>query len=128
MNKTTFVKSLALTLMLSNINVQADQPIQAPTQLTQVEAQVEHYAANLDQKYGLLLSFQERQNLKLAIIVENIVTTEALESGKSAQQLVNQAIETYQIVDIIEQNNLLAETELAIAKENGEGHIPPCCN
>lgn len=124
MNKTTLLKSLALTLMLTNISAQAEQS----AQLSQVEAQVEHHAANLDKKYGLLLSHQERQNLKLAIIVESIVTKEALAAGKSAQQLAKQAFETYQIVDIIEQNNLLAETELAMAKENGEGHIPPCCN
>lgn len=124
MKKAVVLKSLALTLMLAQASAQAAQP----SKLAEVEAQVELHAANLDQKYGLLLSHQERQNLKLAIIVEKIVTKESIEAGKSAQQLVEKAFETYQIVDIVEQNNLLAETELAITKANGEGHIPPCCN
>jgi hypothetical protein len=99
----------------------------ASDKLAAVNAEVEKKAEEIDQKYGVLLTTQERQNLKIAIVVKRVATAEAANSEQSAKDIADAAIVTYEIEDTTEQRKLLIETEAAMAEFGGSGTKPPCC-
>lgn len=99
----------------------------AGEELDAVNAEVEKKAEQIDQMYGVLLTTQERDNLKIALIVKKVATVEAAESKKPVKEIIDTAITTYEIEDTTEQRKLLIETEAAMAEFGGNGTQPPCC-
>ena len=103
-------------------------PVKANEAQEQIEEQLHQYSNHIDANYGVLLSSVEMENLKIALIVDSTVTDEAIEQGKTAQQLATQAIANYQIEDIMQQRQLLIEIDATMtAKGSGGGAKPKCC-
>ncbi|NQZ09440.1 MAG: hypothetical protein HRT35_19990 [Algicola sp.] len=93
--------------------------------LDNINAQVEEQAAQIDQTHGVLLTSQERDNLKMALIVKKVTTEEAVVADVTVKEKADKAIATYEITDPIEQRKLLIEIEASYF--GGSGIQPPCC-
>jgi hypothetical protein len=96
----------------------------ASNELNAINAEVEKKAEQIDQNYGVLLDTQERDNLKIALIVKKVVTDAAAEKNKTVKQITDAAIVTYEISDPVEQRKLLIE--VSAKKGTGtSGNEPP---
>lgn len=125
MNKLTFTVALGLSLLCSTLSSPINAQVQANQALNAVNTEVEQRAAQLDQNFGVLLTTQERQDMKLALIAKKVATTEAIQAGKSAKQITDEAATTYQIEDTTEQRQLLVEVDALMPMSSGIQ--PPCC-
>ena len=125
MNKLTFTVAFGLSLLCSTLSSPINAQVQANEALNAVNTEVEQRAAQLDQKFGVLLTLQERQDMKLALIAKKVATTQAVEAGKSAKQITDEAAATYQIADPAEQRKLLVEVDALMPMSSGIH--PPCC-
>lgn len=120
MNKrlSTLSKGLALSCACLIINAHAGD------KLNEVDAQVAQKARQIDEKHGVLLDSQERNALKLNLIVKQVVADSANDSTKSVSELAETAIATYEITDPTEQRKLLIGLE-AQAKSTGSSSNQP---
>ena len=125
MNKLTFTVAFGLSLLCSTLSSPINAQAQANQALNAVNTEVEQRAAQLDQNFGVLLTTQERQDMKLALIAKKVTTTEAVQAGKSAKQITDEAAATYQIEDTTEQRQLLVEVDALMPFSSGIH--PPCC-
>ena len=91
--------------------------------LDEINVAVAAKAGQIDDKFGVLLTTTERDNLKIALIVKEIT---ANDSEQTVQQQTANAIATYEIVDPVEQRKLLIEIEASLVGGGG-GSSPPCC-
>lgn len=121
MNKIILATAFGLSLLCAFVSSQ----VQAGEALDAVNTEVEQRAAQLDQRFGVLLTGQERQNMKLALIAKKVATAESLQAGKSAKEITDEAAKTYQIEDPTEQRKLLVEVDAVISFSSGIQ--PPCC-
>ena len=118
----------ATVLGLSLSSILFTSQIQANSALNTVNTAVEQRAIYLDENFGVLLTTQERQNLKLALIAKQVVTNQAIAAGKTSHDLATEASEIYQIEDESAQRQLLVEIDAAIVYvEGGGGGIKPKC-
>jgi hypothetical protein len=101
-------------------------PAHAGEELNAVNAEVEKRAEQIDQSYGVLLSTQERNALKISIVVRKVT---ANGEGISTLELVERAkkaVVTYEITDPTDQRKLLIEMEAQTqAKGTGDGGSRP---
>ena len=88
--------------------------------LEQINAEVEQTAVQIEQDYGVLLTGQERNNLKISLVVEK-VSKEQKET--SVKDKTDSAIQTYEITDPTDQRQLLIEMQANLTG-NGGGDIP----
>jgi hypothetical protein len=93
--------------------------------LDSINAQVEQQAAQIDHAHGVLLTSQERDNLKMALIVKKVTKEEAVATDVTVKEKADKAIATYEITDPVEQRKLLIEIEASYF--GGSGIQPPCC-
>jgi hypothetical protein len=95
--------------------------------LNAVNAQVEKKAEEIDQKYGVLLTTQERNDLKIAIVAEKVTAEQGNDETQALDQKAKEAIVTYEITDPTDQRKLLIEMEAqSSAKSGGQsGEEPP---
>jgi hypothetical protein len=96
----------------------------AGDELNAINAQVEQKAQEIDQKYGVLLSTHERNELKLSLVAKKMVTDNA---EQTVEEKADAAITTYEISDPTDQRTLLIEIEASESSFNGGGKQPPCC-
>lgn len=96
----------------------------AGEELDAINAEVEQKAEQIDIDYGVLLDTQERNNLKVALIVKKVVANAATEKNKTVKQITDAAIITYEITDPTEQRKLLIEVS-AQKGVVGTGEEPP---
>jgi alpha-D-ribose 1-methylphosphonate 5-triphosphate synthase subunit PhnI len=115
MNKivTAFVKGLALSCAC------VASAAHAGDDLNLINADVEKQAARIDQNYGVLLDTQERNNLKMALIVKKVT---ADDTDRTVIEKAKAAVVTYEITDPVEQRKLLVELDAAAEKKQGTGH------
>ena len=125
MNKIILSTAVGLVFSLAIIT----KPTQANEALTTINTQVEQRASYLDDKFGVLLTYQELQDLKIALIAKTVVTSEALAAGKSSQDLANEASQTYQIEGETAKRQLLIEIDSSInyLADDNSGIKPKCC-
>jgi len=123
MNKLILATAFGLTFSCAFFTNQ----LQANEALTALNEKVEQRAAYLDEKFGVLLTYQEREDLKIALIAKMMVTDEALAAGKTSQDLANEASQNYQIEGETAKRQLLIEIEATAAKTGGDGVKPSCC-
>lgn len=109
---TAFVKGLALSCACVSIAALAGDD------LNLINADVEKQAAQIDQNYGVLLDTQERNNLKVALIVKKVT---ADGTDRTVIEKAKAAVVTYEITDPVEQRKLLVELETA-AQQKGTGN------
>jgi hypothetical protein len=109
---TAFVKGLAFLCVCISTATYANEALDT------VNAAVEEKAEQLDQSYGVLLDSQERQNLQMALIVQNM-TEDGTDS--TAVEKAKAAIVIYEITDLAEQRKLLIELS-AQMQQKGTGH------
>lgn len=114
--------ALGLTLMCAFFS----GPIKAGEALDSLNVEVEQQADQIDQQFGVLLTYSERTNLKIGLIVARLKAKKAAQPEKTVATLVDEAIATYEITDPIEQRQLLIETQSNVA--GGSGGKPPCCS
>jgi hypothetical protein len=96
----------------------------AGNELNTINAEVESKAQQIDLNYGVLLDTQERNNLKIALIVKKVAANAATEKNKTIEQITDAAIITYEITDPVEQRKLLIEVS-AQKGVFGTGNEPP---
>jgi hypothetical protein len=97
----------------------------AGEKLDLVNAKVDKKAEQIDETYGVLLTSQERNNLKIKLVVNDVVTDLAADETATVKAKVDKAVLTYDVTDPIDQRQLLIEVEAAYT--NGDGIKPPCC-
>ncbi len=88
--------------------------------LAQITAEVEQTAAQIERDHGVLLTGQERNNLKISLVVTK-VNKEV--NTKTVQEKTDSAIQTYEITDPTDQRQLLIEIEANLSG-NGGGVVP----
>ncbi len=93
--------------------------INASEALEQINAEVERTAARLDAEQGILLTSQERNNLKLSLIVNK----EAAGVADLKVIDINNAIETYDITDPQDQRQLSIQFKVHV--QNFSGGVEP---
>jgi hypothetical protein len=98
----------------------------AGEKLDLVNAKVDKKAEQIDEIYGVLLTSQERNNLKINLVVKNVVAELAQDQNATIKAKVDEAVVIYKITDPVAQRQLLIEIE-ATAANNGDGTFPPCC-
>lgn len=97
---------------------------QASEAADKINAEVERRAVEIDHKYGVLMDYQERGDLKLDLIAEKQVSEN--NTDKTVQVLAEEAIAAYEITDPAEQRRLLIKIETQVAKSTGAGGTEPC--
>lgn len=115
--KTALFKAMALSCACFSFVAHAGD------ELNTVNAEVEKRAEQLDQQYGILLDTQERNNLKMALIVKKVT-----EDGtdRTVIEKAKKAVLTYEITGTTAQRQLLVELDAAAKKEGtGNGGTPP---
>jgi hypothetical protein len=132
MNKivTAFVKGLALLCACISVTAYAGEDLNA------INAHVEKQAEDIDQKFGVLLTTQERNNLKIALIVSKVSKEQkeltgngggddpAIQKELTTMEVTDKAIKTYEITDPVEQRQLLIEIDAASLTGGGDGDDP----
>lgn len=98
-------------------------PTLAGQSLDDINAKVQQQATDIDQKYGVLLDFNERNDLKLDLIVQQALLE--ADSAQSIAQIAEQAFATYEIADSYEQRKLLIKLEAQATLSKGTGHGGP---
>lgn len=106
----------AVVLLLSSTGT-----VNASSALTQINAEVEATAAQIDQEHGVLLTTQERINLKINLIVKEV----AVDTTLTIKQKTEAAIETYEVVDPDEQRKLLIEIGAQTRSTGASSNEPP---
>lgn len=115
---TAFVKGLVLLCVSFGFAAHAGEALDT------INAQVESQAEQIDQNHGVLLDTQERQNLKMALIVKKVVAAASAEKSKTVKEITDAAVNTYEITDPVEQRKLLIE--VSAQKSTGtSGNEPP---
>ncbi len=112
MNK-TFLVSLSGLLLMGSFFANAGE------KLDEINAEVEKQAAQIDQDYGVLLTSQERRDLKISLIVDRETKEQP---NASVVEKTEKAIEVYDISDPVEQRKLLIEMRVF---DDGGGVVPP---
>lgn len=102
--------------------------VNAGEALDSINVEVEKRAEQIDQNYGVLLTTQERDNLRLALIVKKVTTDTANDTTQTVKEKIDAAITTYEITDPVEQRQLLIKIEAAANTGGGSGNKPPCCD
>jgi hypothetical protein len=94
MNKmlSAFMKGMAFSCVFFSIFANAGEELNA------INAEVEKKTEQIDQNYGVLLDTQERNNLKVALIVKKVVANAAAEKNKTVEQITDAAIIIYEIL------------------------------
>lgn len=100
---------------------------QAGTELDAVNVQVEQKAQELDEKYGVLLTGQERNELKIALVAKKVAAENADASVQIIEEATDAAIVIYEVTDPTDQRKLLIEIEASELRSGGSGNKPPCC-
>jgi hypothetical protein len=93
--------------------------VYASEQLDAVNAAVEKKAEEIDQKYGVLLTTQERNDLKIAIVAKKVTAKDTADTAQTVDTKTKEAIVIYEISDPTDQRKLLIEME---AQAKGTGH------
>ena len=97
----------------------------AGEKLDAVNAKVDKKAAQIDETYGVLLTSQERNNLKIKLVVNDVVAELAADETLTVKEKVDKAVVIYEVTDPVDQRQLLIEIEASYT--NGDGIKPPCC-
>lgn len=98
----------------------------ADTPLDKVNRQVDAKAAHIDQTYGVLLTGQERNDLKITLVASQVAKNIQTDKHLAVTQAIDAAIITFDISDPSDQRQLLIEVGPQSAG-NGGGLKPPCC-
>ena len=93
----------------------------AGEELELINAEVDKRAAEIDQKFGVLLTTQERNNLKISLVVSKVSKEQ---KAVTVKEKADAAIKTYEITDPVYQRQLLIEME-AKASTGNTGAEPP---
>lgn len=100
----------------------------AETPLDKINTQVDAKAAHIDQTYGVLLTGQERNNLKINLVASQVQLNIQNDKQLDVMQAINAAIITYDISDPSDQRRLFIDIESqSRSAGNGDGFKPPCC-
>jgi hypothetical protein len=99
--------------------------VYASEQLDAVNAAVEKKAEEIDQKYGLLLTTQERNDLKIAIVAKNITAKDTANTAQSLDTKAKEAIVVYEISDPTDQRKLIIEVEAQAKGTGNSSNEPP---
>ena len=94
----------------------------AGTELDNVNAEVEAKAEKIDRDHGVLLTGQERNNLKIKLVAGKVADKLAIDENATLNGTVEEATETYEITDPADQRQLLIDVS---AERNGDGIEPP---
>ena len=113
MNKTSLVSLCGLLLMGTFF-------ANAGEKLDEINAEVEKQAAQIDHDYGVLLTSQELDDLKISLIVDK---ENKEQPNASVVEKTKSAIKTYEITDPANQRKLLIE--LGVNEGDGGGLVPP---
>jgi predicted sulfurtransferase len=111
----TLIKGLTLFYVLFGSTVFAGD------KLTEVNAQVEKKAEEIDQKYGVLLTTLELNDLKIAIVAEKVTAQQDENEVQTLEVKTKAAIVDYEITDPTDQRKLLIEVE-AQSQSKGTGN------
>lgn len=119
--KMNYTKRITMAgLLLTTLSMSANAADEQA--LSELNAEVEKTAQQIDHQYGVLLTTQERNKLKRTLIVHKIT---AQLPDKSVQSKADAAIEKYQIADPTEQRKLLIELEAIQSADASSGNEPP---
>lgn len=100
-------------------------PSFAGQKLDEINAKLDQQALEIDQKYGVLIDYQERGDLKLDLIAQQALS-EAADGTQSVKDIAEAAFATYEITDPYEQRKLLIKMESqATQKGTGQGGTGP---
>ena len=108
----------ALVCALFTGNVLAGDALDA------LDAEVEARAAVIDQQYGVLLTGQERMDLKLSLVAQRI-NIAATDNSEVVEQKIQQAMQEFAIEDPALQRQLLIKLETQLPALVGTGREPP---
>lgn len=102
--KTSLTGLMALATCLGG-NAYAGEALQ------QINAEVQRTASQIDAAHGVLLTTQERTELKLSLIIQKVKADTTADANLSVAEQTNATIETYEITDPANQRKLLIEFE-----------------
>ena len=124
MNKLAFYL-VALSLAFVANNSFANQ---TPT-LAEIEAEVANKAAIMDEEYGVLLSYQEQNDLKITIIAKAVAAQieEAKANGQNltTAQAIDAAMTKYKIEGSTQHRQLIIGVEATADMGGLSGNEPP---
>ena len=118
LKKTLLSSAMTLSILVCG-NVKAGE------ELEQINVEVETAAAQVDDKYGVLLTSQERMDLKLSLIVNRVKTNKTRDSFLGAKEETEAAIVTYNISDPQNHRKLLIKFEIVASIFADGGWEPP---
>lgn len=94
----------------------------AGQKLDVINQKVSQQSNEIDNKYGVLLDYQERNDLRLDLIAKQALID--AEAGSSVQEIAQSAFDTYEVSDPYEQRKLLIKLESQVAQK-GTGNGGP---
>lgn len=94
--------------------------------LNAINAAVEQKAAQIDQTYGVLLTTQERNDLKVTLVVNKLANDIKNMNAKQVAVKTQQAMVIFEITDPIDQRKLVIGLEAQAIEGTGSiGSEPP---
>jgi hypothetical protein len=108
MNKTLTAKVIGLAFSCALIT----GPVSAGEELDTVNAEVEEKAEQIDQMYGVLLTTQERNDMKISLVAKKAATASTADTTDTVEEKADAAIATYEITDPTDQRKLLIEMQV----------------
>jgi hypothetical protein len=96
----------------------------AGAELDQINAEVEAKAAQIDADHGILLTGQERNNLKIKLVAGKVVVEQTNDQSTELSNKIDQAVDTFEITDPVDQRQLVIEVQ-SVEGMDGDGIEPP---
>jgi hypothetical protein len=88
--------------------------------LDAVNAEVEKKAEQIDQMYGVLLTTQERNDMKVSLVAKKVTVETTADTTETVEEKADSAIATYEITDPTDQRKLLIEMQVVAGGGNDD--------
>jgi hypothetical protein len=116
MNKTLTAKVIGLAFSCALIT----GPVSAGEELDAVISEVEKKAEQIDQMYGVLLTTQERNDMKVSLVAKKVMVETTANTTETVEEKADSAIATYEITDPTDQRKLLIEMQVVAGGGNDD--------
>lgn len=115
------MKILAIFMAVALCCLGYGVPSFAGQQLDEINAKVERQSMEIDQKHGVLLDYQERNDLKLDLIAKQALMDAGKDTTKTTKEIAETAFTTYEVTDLSEQRKLIIKIEAQKSIGGGTG-------
>jgi hypothetical protein len=113
------MKKLGTGVVIVGLLATLSWSVFAGAELDEVNAEVDKQSEDMDRDYGVLLTGQERNNLKLSLVVARVIGEK---ENNSVAEKTTKAIKIYEINDPVDQRVVLIGIGTL---DDGDGLQPP---